>query len=56
MHFLFAGTEIVQSRMMNYQTPPYALVTRTNFLTTKGSLIRSILYSAVKRFDFQSEA
>ncbi|CAI2367188.1 unnamed protein product [Moneuplotes crassus] len=56
MYFLFAGTEIVQSRMMNYQTPPYALVTRTNFLTTKGALIRSILYSAVKRFDFQSEA
>lgn len=31
------------------------MVTRTNFLTTKGTLIRSILYSSKRRFDFYGD-
>lgn len=50
-YFLFSGTEIVQIRRPG-QIGAIALVTRTGFSTTKGKLIRSIMYSAPKRFDF----
>jgi len=50
-YFLFSGTEIVQVRKTG-DDGATALVTRTGFSTTKGKLIRSIIYSAPKRFDF----
>lgn len=51
---MYAGTEIVQCRRTG-QYGAFALVTRTNFLTTKGTLVRSILYSAPKRFDLYGD-
>ena len=50
-YFLFAGTEIMQVRKAGDEGV-LALVTRTGFSTTKGKLIRSIMYAAPKRFDF----
>lgn len=50
-HFLFSGTEVVQNRKGG-QIGVTALVTRTSFSTTKGGLIRSIMYSMPTRFDF----
>lgn len=42
-HTLFAGTEIVQARYYT-QGLILAVVIRTGFLTTKGGLVRSILF------------
>lgn len=42
-HTLFAGTEIVQARYYT-QGLVLAVVIRTGFLTTKGGLVRSILF------------
>ena len=39
-HTLFAGSQVIQSRHSN----ALALVIRTGFLTTKGSMVRSILF------------
>lgn len=50
-HFLFSGTEVVQNRKGG-EIGVIALVTRTSFSTTKGGLIRSIMYSMPTRFDF----
>jgi cation-transporting ATPase 13A2 len=49
------GTHVIQTRTYENQ-PVYALVTKTGFLTTKGSLVRDILYPAELRFKFYEEA
>ena len=42
-HTLFAGTEVIQAR--NYsQDIVLAVVVRTSFLTSKGGMVRSILF------------
>ncbi|CAH0381371.1 unnamed protein product, partial [Bemisia tabaci] len=55
-HTLFCGTIVLQGRCTTgkYQ-PIYAVVLRTGFLTTKGSLIRSILYPPPADFKFDKD-
>ena len=53
-HYLFCGTEVVQNRKTG-RIGPIALTTKTSFWTTKGSLIRSIMYSMPSRYDFYKD-
>jgi len=50
-HTLFGGTSVVQTRPVGDQ-PVWGLVKNTGFLTTKGSLIRDILYPKPIKFKF----
>lgn len=52
---LFGGTSVIQIRPVGDQ-PVTALVTNTGFLTTKGSLVRDILYPKPINFKFQADA
>lgn len=52
---LFGGTSVIQIRPVGDQ-PVTALVTNTGFLTTKGSLVRDILYPKQINFKFQADA
>lgn len=52
---LFGGTTVIQIRPVGDQ-PVTALVTNTGFLTTKGSLVRDILYPKQINFKFQADA
>ena len=53
-YFLFSGTEVIQTKKWD-QLGWLALVCKTSFSTTKGNLIRSIIYSAPKRFNFYGD-
>ena len=53
-HYLFCGTEVVQNRKIG-KIGAIALVTKTSFCTTKGGLIRSIMYSMPSRYDFYKD-
>lgn len=46
---LYAGTKVIQNRMINNQKV-YGLVIRTGFITTKGGLVRDILYPKPNKF------
>lgn len=48
---LYGGTNVIQTRAVGNE-PVFALVTRTGFLTTKGSLVRDILYPKEIKFKF----
>ncbi len=53
---LYGGTKVLQLKMTNGQEP-LALVIRTGFQTTKGSLIRDILFpKSAGRFNFQRDS
>ena len=49
---LFGGTSVIQTRSVISGEPVYGLVTSTGFLTTKGSLVRDILYPREIKFKF----
>ncbi|KAL8601674.1 hypothetical protein ACOMHN_033850 [Nucella lapillus] len=51
-HVLFAGTDVIQTRFYGSQRVR-AVVLRTGFLTSKGELVRSILYPKPVDFKFQ---
>lgn len=51
-HVLFAGTDIIQTRFYGNQKVR-AVVLRTGFSTSKGELVRSILYPKPVDFKFQ---
>lgn len=53
-HTLFGGTSVIQTRPVGDQ-PVWALVKNTGFLTTKGSLIRDILYPKEIKFKFYND-
>ena len=53
-HILFGGTQVVQTRPQADE-PVLALVKNTGFLTTKGSLVRDILYPKEIKFKFYSD-
>lgn len=54
-HTLFSGTEVIQTK--NYSnTGVFALVTKTGFLTTKGGLVRSILFPKESKFKFHQDS
>jgi P-type E1-E2 ATPase len=50
-HTLYSGTKVISSRGIADQKV-YALVIRTGFVTTKGSLVRDILYPRKTKFRF----
>ena len=54
-HTLFGGTLVVQSRSHLANEPVFGLVTSTGFLTTKGSLVRDILYPREIKFKFYQD-
>lgn len=51
-HVLFSGTDVIQTRFYGSQRVR-AVVLRTGFLTSKGELVRSILYPKPVDFKFQ---
>ena len=53
---LFSGTHVIQCKKTVNDQDIYALVVRSNFNTTKGSLIKSILYPKPCRFNFYTDA
>ena len=53
-HTLFGGTKVIQTRSTGNQ-PVLGLVKNTGFLTTKGSLIRDILYPKEIKFKFYTD-
>uniref|UniRef100_T1G367 P-type ATPase A domain-containing protein n=1 Tax=Helobdella robusta TaxID=6412 RepID=T1G367_HELRO len=54
-NILYCGTCVIQTRTVNMQ-PVTAMVIRTGFLTTKGSLICSILYPKSMDFKFTKDS
>ena len=52
---LYGGTKVIQAREVAGQAA-YALVTRTGFVTTKGSLVRDVLYPKATKFKFYRDA
>lgn len=52
---LFSGTKIIQTRSFGDQKV-YGLVIRTGFVTTKGSLVRDILYPKDAHFKFYRDS
>ncbi|XP_015925261.1 polyamine-transporting ATPase 13A3 isoform X3 [Parasteatoda tepidariorum] len=54
-HTLFCGTEIIQTRYYE-NNRVLAVVTRTGFSTSKGELVRSILFSKPVGFKFYKDA
>ncbi|XP_070207558.1 polyamine-transporting ATPase 13A3-like isoform X2 [Littorina saxatilis] len=51
-HVLFSGTDVIQTRFYGSQRVR-AIVLRTGYLTSKGELVRSILYPKPVDFKFQ---
>lgn len=54
-HTLFGGTLALQNRKSGDE-PVQAVVTSTGFLTTKGALVRDILYPRELKFKFQADS
>lgn len=52
---LFSGTKVIQTRQKGNELV-CALVTRTGFLTTKGALVRDILYPKATKFRFYQDS
>jgi len=55
VHTLRCGTQVIQTRKFKGQTVK-AVVIRTGFLTTKGDLVRSILYPPPVDFKFEKDS
>jgi len=53
-HTLFGGTSIIQTRQIGDEKV-YGLVSSTGFLTTKGALVRDILYPKEIKFKFYQD-
>ena len=54
-HTLFRGTSVIQTR--NYKDHlTKAVVIRTGFLTSKGNLVRSILYPSPVDYKFEEDS
>ncbi|OWF41075.1 probable cation-transporting ATPase 13A3 [Mizuhopecten yessoensis] len=54
-HVLFCGTKVIQTQQQG-QDKVKAIVVRTGFSTTKGGLVRSILYPKPVEFKFQRDS
>ncbi|KAJ8954194.1 hypothetical protein NQ318_005789 [Aromia moschata] len=54
-HTLFCGTKVIQTRVKGDEQV-LAVVIRTGYLTTKGELVRSILYPPPADFKFESDS
>ncbi len=58
-HFLFSGTKIIRARRpqgQNEEAVALAIVIRTGFNTTKGALVRSMLFPKPSGFKFYKDA
>lgn len=59
-HFLFSGTQIIRTRrpqnVDDDEAIALAIVMRTGFLTTKGSLVRSMLFPKPSGFKFYRDS
>ena len=59
-HFLFSGTKIIRARRpqegLDDEAVALAMVVRTGFNTTKGSLVRSMLFPKPAGFKFYKDA
>ena len=53
---LYSGTKVIQTRLNQGDEHVFALVTRTGFITTKGSLVRDILYPRDTNFAFYKDS
>uniref|UniRef100_A0A6P7G008 Cation-transporting ATPase n=1 Tax=Diabrotica virgifera virgifera TaxID=50390 RepID=A0A6P7G008_DIAVI len=54
-HTLFCGTKIIQTKSKENERV-FAVVIRTGYLTTKGELVRSILYPPPADFKFETDS
>ncbi|KAH1018274.1 hypothetical protein HUJ05_006079 [Dendroctonus ponderosae] len=54
-HTLFCGTHVIQTRYFNNEKV-LALVIRTGYMTSKGNLVRSILYPPPVDFRFEKDS
>ncbi|CAL4067513.1 unnamed protein product, partial [Meganyctiphanes norvegica] len=54
-HTLYCGTQVIQTRYYGGERV-LAVVVRTGFLTSKGSLVRSIMYPPPVDFKFQQDS
>lgn len=54
-HTLYCGTQVIQTRYYE-KVSVYAVVIRTGFNTSKGSLVRSILYPPPVDFKFEQDS
>lgn len=59
-HFLFSGTKIIRARRpqegLDDEAVALAIVVRTGFNTTKGALVRSMLFPKPSGFKFYKDA
>ena len=59
-HFLFSGTKIIRARRpqedQDDEAVALAIVVRTGFNTTKGALVRSMLFPKPSGFKFYKDA
>lgn len=59
-HFLFSGTKIIRARrphdVNDDEAVALAIVVRTGFLTTKGALVRSMLFPKPSGFKFYRDS
>ena len=59
-HFLFSGTKIIRARRpqegLDEEAVALGVVVRTGFNTTKGSLVRSMLFPKPSGFKFYEDA
>lgn len=59
-HFLFSGTKIIRARRpqegQDEEAVALAVVVRTGFNTTKGALVRSMLFPKPSGFKFYKDA
>ena len=54
-HTIYSGTKVIQARRIG-QTKVFGLVIRTAYVTTKGNLIRDILYPRPNKFKFYEDS
>lgn len=54
--FLFNGTKIIRTRIPPGQSAALAMVARTGFSTTKGSLVRSMVFPKPTSFKFYEDS
>lgn len=59
-HFLFSGTKVIRARRPQHvdddEAVALAVVARTGFLTTKGALVRSMLFPKPSGFKFYRDS
>ncbi|KAJ5693339.1 cation-transporting ATPase [Penicillium macrosclerotiorum] len=59
-HFLFSGTKVIRARRPQHvdddEAVALAIVARTGFLTTKGALVRSMLFPKPSGFKFYRDS